>query len=940
MTGNRTQPGTSSKTMPNAAGTQRASPMPGAPGSAMPGAPQGTQPGTAQGMPSGPAQGRGQSGGAMGGQARDTMPRPASMNAAAQQQPGGGPAMASASAPRPGQSPGRGAGATARLGDAQGPGGGAGVPRFPSADRRSAPRFEPGVVEVQFREGMQPSVVSGRVNAAPALHSAGQAQPGGVTLDDVNQILQRYQLVSAEPTFSGTVEEATSARATAQLHGIDAPHLSDFVTLHFPADANVSEIADQLNQLPQVERAVPVPSALPPIELAEAPPEMRMRAPREAAPERPARELPPTGAPLAEPLVGSSDQVVTDPVTGLENQWYVFRCRADQAWNRASGSNVVIADVDWGCRTSHQDLAAHIGQTYNAYDGSATVTSGGSVFHGTGVLGLAGAAVNGVGMAGFGFDTELWPVQADSGTGPALGGNAWARGIDWVRTADSGGRRKVLILEVQTGAFGNYEQVPSVNAAIKTAIGAGVVVCVAAGNGDRDAGIDDGGNPIPATGSILVGATGYDAASNQRAWFSNFGAQVVVAAPGDSDHDLTCDSSADNAYRNGFGGTSGATPKVAGVAALMLAANPVLTHAQLRGLLNASGSVVTTDPGKPVGTFLDADAAVRRALVGAVGRMEVFARGGDGAVWHIWQTAPNNGWSGWDTLGGWVDIIKTGRNADGRLEIFARGGDGAVWHNWQTAPNNGWSGWDTLGGWVDLIEVAQNQDGRLEVFARGGDGALWHNWQTAPNNGWSGWASMGGWIDLLSVGQNQDGRLEVFARGGDGALWHNWQTAPNNGWSGWASLGGWIDLLDVGRNADGRIEVFARGGDGALWHNWQTAPNNGWSGWASMGGWIDQLDVARNEDGRLEAFARGGDQAVWHQWQTAPNNGWSGWDTLGGWIDRLSLSQNEDGRLEVFARGGDGALWHQWQVAPNNGWSGWASLGGWIDSVTVAQNAP
>ena len=42
----------------------------------------------------------------------------------------------------------------------------------------------------------------------------------------------------------------------------------------------------------------------------------------------------------------------------------------------------------------------------------------------------------------------------------------------------------MVILEVQTSAFGNYEQVPSVNAAIKTAIASGVVVCVAAGNGD------------------------------------------------------------------------------------------------------------------------------------------------------------------------------------------------------------------------------------------------------------------------------------------------------------------------------------------------------------------------------------------------------------------------------------------------------------------------
>ena len=86
---------------------------------------------------------------------------------------------------------------------------------------------------------------------------------------------------------------------------------------------------------------------------------------------------------------------------------------------------------------------------------------------------------------------------------------------------------------------------------------------------------------------------------------------------------------------------------------------------------------------------------------------------------------------------------------------------------WQTAPNNGWSGWESLGGWIDDLSVAQNNDGRMEVFARGADQSLWHKWQTTPNSGWSGWESLGGWVDMISVGHNADGRLEVFARGAD-----------------------------------------------------------------------------------------------------------------------------------------------------------------------------
>ncbi|HEX8103237.1 MAG TPA: C1 family peptidase [Solirubrobacteraceae bacterium] len=248
------------------------------------------------------------------------------------------------------------------------------------------------------------------------------------------------------------------------------------------------------------------------------------------------------------------------------------------------------------------------------------------------------------------------------------------------------------------------------------------------------------------------------------------------------------------------------------------------------------------------------------------------------------------------------------RPTGGRLEVFARGSDKALWHIWQTAPSNGWSGWASMGGIIDQPVIARNADGRLEVFVIGADHALWHIWQTAPNNGWSGWASMGGWIDELAVGQNADGRLEIFARGSDKALWHIWQTRPSNGWSGWASMGGVIDQPVTARNADGRLEIFVIGGDHALWHIWQTAPSNGWSGWASLGGWVDRPVVANNADGRLEIMVIGSDHALWHMWQTAPSNGWSGWASMGGWIDELAIGQNAAaGVAGAAGGGGDGA---------------------------------
>ena len=70
--------------------------------------------------------------------------------------------------------------------------------------------------------------------------------------------------------------------------------------------------------------------------------------------------------------------------------------------------------------------------------------------------------------------------------------------------------------------------------------------------------------------------------------------------------------------------------------------------------------------------------------------------------------------------GGLTSTIAVGGNADGRLEVFVRGTHNALWHNWQTAPNGGWSGWNSLGGGLTSDPVVgRNADGRLEVFVRG-----------------------------------------------------------------------------------------------------------------------------------------------------------------------------------------------------------------------------
>src|SRR6266581_8165944 len=86
----------------------------------------------------------------------------------------------------------------------------------------------------------------------------------------------------------------------------------------------------------------------------------------------------------------------------------------------------------------------------------------------------------------------------------------------------------------------------------------------------------------------------------------------------------------------------------------------------------------------------------------ADGRLEVFTIAG-GALWHIWQTTAGGNWyNTWFSSGkpSGMDLQPSPtlvRNADGRLEVVAAGTDGALWHIWQTAPNGTWSSWASLG---------------------------------------------------------------------------------------------------------------------------------------------------------------------------------------------------------------------------------------------------
>lgn len=336
------------------------------------------------------------------------------------------------------------------------------------------------------------------------------------------------------------------------------------------------------------------------------------------------------------------------------------------------------------------------------------------------------------------------------------------------------------------------------------------------------------------------------------------------------------------------------------------------------------------------------------------GRLELFAIGQTGYLYHNYQTAPGGAWSGWIALGTsantWTQnsLPAVGVNADGRLEVFVIGTDGQVNHIWQLAPgsstSSNWSSFAVLQSsfvsQIAKLAVGKWANGALEVFVGGTDGLLYHSYQSG--GAWTSWATIGGGCGPgsdLAVLNEQDGREEVFMVGYSGQLYHSWQTTANSAtWTAWNSLGGPLSQtsrIAVGANSDGRLEAFGVGTGGACYNAVENAVNGptAWSGWTSLGGssaTTAKPVVAADQNGALELFIIGSTGNIYHNYQTG--GAWSGWISLGGTFTqdiRPCVGHNQDGRLELFLTGPNTDLLDSSETAPNSvNWSAWTSLGG------------
>ena len=341
--------------------------------------------------------------------------------------------------------------------------------------------------------------------------------------------------------------------------------------------------------------------------------------------------------------------MLTPTDTQFGQQWHYFEAvgglNLPPAWDKSTGTGVIVAVIDTGYRP-HADLAANIlpgfdfiadttvsndgnGRDNSALDPGDAVSAGecgggqptqsqASSWHGTHVAGTVAALTNNSsGVAGVAFGAKVLPVRVlgkcGGFTSDIAAGIIWASGGSVPGVPDNTTPARVISMSLGGGGACDATTRDAVN----LARGRGSVVVVAAGNSNANV---SGFSPASCAGVIAVAATDRNGA---RAFYSNFGAGVAVAAPG-GDMRVSAANGVLSTLNNGatapgadsfafYQGTSMATPHVAGVVALMLAKNPALTPDEVATRLKSSARAFPATCSQCGAGIVDASAAIDAA---------------------------------------------------------------------------------------------------------------------------------------------------------------------------------------------------------------------------------------------------------------------------------------------------------------------------------------
>jgi type VII secretion-associated serine protease mycosin len=328
-------------------------------------------------------------------------------------------------------------------------------------------------------------------------------------------------------------------------------------------------------------------------------------------------------------------------------QWALDAMHTQEAWQTTKGKGITVAVLDTGVDDEHPDLEG------NVLTGKDMVGFGAGrgdrpwARHGTAMAGIIAGHGHGAGDAdgvmGIAPEAKILPVRViledgDSARGKARNtrGNALAEGIRWAADHDA----DVINLSLGDDSKSAHPEA-SEDAAVQYALKKGAVVVASAGNGGEK------GDHIsyPAAYPGVIAATAVDrygtrASFSTRRWYATVsapGVDVVIADP-------------DRKYYEGWG-TSAASAFVSGAVALIKAAHPGLSPAQIKQLLEDTARDAPTggrDDSRGFG-FVDPAAAIKEGadlkpegLKAAAHNNKYFGKGPDTAK----EDRPTSAWVG------------------------------------------------------------------------------------------------------------------------------------------------------------------------------------------------------------------------------------------------------------------------------------------------------
>ena len=286
------------------------------------------------------------------------------------------------------------------------------------------------------------------------------------------------------------------------------------------------------------------------------------------------------------------DQIVPDsvkrtvPVNVSESEGQ----ETDTSSISAGGRQPVNADIailDTGVSLTHPDLNVY--RNVSFVDG---VTSGDDdQGHGSHVAGIAAAEDNTVGVLGVAPGARIWAIKICDKFGECKISDE-IKGLEYAtQHADE--------IDVLNVSIENPNS-PALNKAIKEAVNAGITVVVAAGNNASNAATSSPANSPDVLSVSAIGDSdgqcgsegpdmensGKSVADDSFAFFSNYGPDVKLAAPG-----VNVFSTYNGSNYALDSGTSMAAPHVAGAAALYKAQFPDATPAEVISALTSSGTL-------------------------------------------------------------------------------------------------------------------------------------------------------------------------------------------------------------------------------------------------------------------------------------------------------------------------------------------------------------